>query len=285
MSAQLVQRACDTQRGAIVAASSGNAGLSIASYAARFGIPAEIVVTEALPEAFREAIAATGATLTVAVTSLARWDILDERVRQGAFAATNYARPAVGTNAFGVEGYKMLAAEIAAGAAMPDIVVAPTARGDLISGLYLGFGELGGSMPRLVAAEPFPRLSKALAGADYRGLFEGSTAQFSIAGATTTFQALHAVRETKGCAVPVSDRLVAAAARDLARYGLHAEGAAAAALVAATELASGGDLRGRHVLLVLTGSSFREPRASTNLKTAIKPTGRDSHADHEKALL
>lgn len=258
MSAQLVARAKDRGVSAIVAASSGNAGVSLAAYAARAGLRAEIIAIGSLPSTYALAIKAFGGRITMEADSLSRWQHMARHVSEGAFAATNYVLPAVGTNAFGVEGYKTLAAEIAAGSDMPDLIVLPTARGDLLSGLYLGFSELGLALPKLVAAEPFPRLARVLAGEDYRSLFDGTTAQFSIAGPTVTYQAVHALHRTGGVAIPVSDDAASTAAHQLARAGFYAELSAAAALAALHQIAADGKLKSRYALVVLTGAGFRD---------------------------
>lgn len=258
MSAQLIARALDRSAARVVAASSGNGGLSVAAYAARAGIAAEIAITDALPRVYRRAITAHGATLASFADSMARWDHLATRVAEGAFAATNYKVPAIGTNPFGIEGYKTIAAELASGT-MPDLVVVPCSRGDLLSGIRLGFEEIGAGVPMLVAAEPFPRLERVLAGADYREQFAGDTAQASIAGSTVTWQAVEALRASAGRAVSVTDEAARAAQRRLAACGLYAELSAASALAALAALAQGGAIAGRHVVIVLTGSGLRDP--------------------------
>lgn len=258
MSAQLIARALDRRTARVVAASSGNGGLSVAAYAARAGLSAEIATTDALPHPYRKAIAAHGATLVRFADSMARWRHLAKRVDEGAFAATNYKVPAIGTNPFGIEGYKTIAAELAA-VAKPDLVVVPCSRGDLLSGIRLGFEEVGGSLPMLIAAEPYPRLARVLAGADYREQFAGDTAQASIAGSTVTWQAVEALHASAGRAVPVDDEAARAAQRSLAACGLHAELSAASALAALSVFAKGGALAGRHAVIVLTGSGLRDP--------------------------
>jgi len=259
MSAQLVARASERGYREMVGASSGNGGVSIAAYAARAGLAAEIVATPELPRAYRAALHGYGARISYETDSLARWRRVAERVTAGAYAATNYRLPAVGTDPFGVEGYKTIAAEIIAAGEVPDLIVVPTSRGDLLSGLHLGLRELRRTSVQLVAAEPFPRLARVLAGEDYRGVFEGRTAQFSIAGSTVTYQAVHALRESRGTAIAVDDARADAARRRLAASGLHTELSSAAALAALQALAAGGKLRDRHALLVLTGSGFRDP--------------------------
>lgn len=257
MSAQLIARAIDRGAGCVVAASSGNGGLSIAAYSARAGLAAEIATTNALPQTYRKAIDAHGATLVSFGDSMARWRHLARRVEEGAFAATNYKLPAIGTNPFGVEGYKTIAAELSVDG-RPDLLIVPCSRGDLLSGIRLGFEEIGGDMPMLVAAEPFPRLAAVLAGADYRGLFEGQTAQTSIAGNTVTWQAVQALRASSGCAIPVEDAAAREAQERLAACGLHAELSAASALAAAATLTQDGAFASRHAVIVLTGSSLRD---------------------------
>lgn len=258
MSVQLIARALDRGAARVVAASSGNGGLSVAAYAARAGLPAEIASTDALPQPYRKAITAHGAALLSFAESMARWRHLAKRVGEGAFAATNYKVPAIGTNPFGIEGYKTIAFELAA-KATPDLVVVPCSRGDLLSGLRLGFEEAGCGLPMLVAAEPYPRLERVLAGADYREQFAGDTAQASIAGSTVTWQAVEALRASAGRAVPVDDEAARQAQRRLAACGLHAELSAASALAALASLAQGAALAGRHAVIVLTGSGLRDP--------------------------
>jgi threonine synthase len=134
MSAQLIARAKDRKATHVVAASSGNGGLSIAAYAANAGVSAEIATTHALPPFYRQAIAASGAAIMSFATSMERWAHLAHRVDDGAFAVTNYKVPAIGTNPFGVDGYKTIAAELAQDQ-MPDLVIVPCSRGDLLSGI------------------------------------------------------------------------------------------------------------------------------------------------------
>ncbi|TNC10059.1 pyridoxal-phosphate dependent enzyme [Methylobacterium terricola] len=270
MSAPLMARARERSAPLVVGASSGNAGLSLAAYAARAGLPSEIVTTPSMPAGARRAIRTHGARLVEVPDGAARWRHVGRRVAEGAFAATNYRMPAIGTNPFGIAGYKVLAVEIAAHG-LPDLVVVPCARGDLLSGLLLGFLELGRGVPCLVAAEPFPRLARVLAGADYRESFPGRTAQLSIGGDTVTFQALHALRESRGRAVVADDAAARAAQARLGRAGFHAELSAAAAFAALVALGADGALAGRHAVAVLTGSGAGAMDRDETAATAQTP--------------
>jgi threonine synthase len=269
MSPLVVARAVETGAPGIACASSGNAGLSLAAYAARAGLPCRVVVTASVPQAVRRALLAHGAQLVEAPDSPARWALLARMVREeGWYAATNYALPASGSSAWGVEGYRTLAFELAAEAPPEgwDAVLVPTARGDLISGLALGFAALHEAGlwphqgPRLVAVEPFARLSAVLAGeARVTDSFAGTTRQLSTAGATTTDQALRAVRDTGGTAIAVPDAAAEAAQVELAaRHGVLLELCAAATWAALHRLLDTGWLR-EGARAVLVGTSARDP--------------------------
>src|SRR3546814_17401165 len=83
---------------------------------------------------------------------------------QSAFPATNYLDPPVGSNHFGLDGFKTIAYEMfdALGPDLVDAVLVPTSRGDLIWGLFEGFrqlkpADLPTALPRLFAVAPFAR--------------------------------------------------------------------------------------------------------------------------------
>jgi threonine synthase len=263
----VVARALETARG-VACASSGNAGVSLAAYAARAGLPCRVVIAATVPPIVRDALAAYGAEIVEAADSLARWRALEGLAREGWSTATNYALPASGSSPWGVEGYRTIAFELAA--ELPggiDAVVAPTARGDLLSGLALGFAELraqglwGHAGPRLIAVEPFARLSAVLGGgAATSDLFDGATRQSSITGPTTTDQALRAVASTGGRAIVIGDAAAEAARRRLARRGLLVELAAAAPAAAIEPLARDGFLAPEaRVVIIGTASAARDP--------------------------
>jgi threonine synthase len=225
----------------VIAASSGNAGLAIAAYAAAAGLACEIVITPSCPPLYRALMLEHGATVTTAADALARWDVVNERIAadDSLYALTNYVRPAVGSPAVTIEAYKRIAHELAQSLGTQEIgqVFMPTARGDLLLGLYLGFEELRAAgqiaaLPKLIAVEPFVRLSAVNAGVDYRAEFAGATRQFSTSGATVTYQSVVALARTGGHAVVVGDARALAARALLAKHGWSVELCAAAAYAA-----------------------------------------------------
>lgn len=268
MSPLVVARTKERGARGVICASSGNAALSLAAYAARAGIACCVVVGPTVPGATRTALQRLGARMIATDDGIARWAVLRRLVDTEAwYPATNYALPAVGSNAWGVEGYRTLAFELAA--EMPegiDAVVVPTARGDTAHGLATGFQALreaglwrhGG--PRIVAVEPFARISAVLAGAARStDAFPGQTRQASIAGDTTTDQAVRAVRDTHGMALVIEDAAAFAAQATLASdHGLLLELCAAATFAALPRLAGMLASPGRRVVLIGTASTALE---------------------------
>jgi threonine synthase len=270
MSAQFTARAIARDAPVIAAASSGNAGVSIASYAAAAGIPCVIVTTPKISLAWRRAIEITGAELRMVEDPLDRWRLIREKtVTQGWVSATNVMVPPTGSEPFGVDGYKTLGYELGEDgdtADCGDAILVPTARGDLIWGIYKGFQDLIalGSlrrMPRLIAVEPFPRLERVLGGADIRSRFPGASPLSSIGGATVTYQALTAVRVSGGTAVSVRAEQVIADQKILARSGLYLELSAAAALTGLRILLAEKPAAIRRATLIATSHGYKESGA------------------------
>ncbi|HVE54707.1 MAG TPA: pyridoxal-phosphate dependent enzyme [Ramlibacter sp.] len=266
MSAQAVTRAIEAGAGTVVLASSGNAAVSAAAYCAAAGLRCEVATYRDMPEPFVRALRRLGARREVFTEGQARWAHVRQRVeRDGAFALTNYSVPAVGSPVFGVEGYRAIAMECVAQGCDPDHVLVPTARGDLLWGIYSGLRDLHrrglvSRMPRLWAVEPFPRLARVLEGAAAQSIFDGRTAQFSVAGNTVTLQQQFAVQASGGGAVVVDDRQAAEGTARLAEQGFWVE-LCAGATVGALErlLASGQVAPSEHALLLLTARGDRDP--------------------------
>lgn len=266
MSAQAVTRALEAGARTVVLASSGNAAVSAAAYCAAAGLHCEVATYRDMPEPFVRALRRLGARREIFSSGAARWTHVKRRVEQdGAFALTNYSIPAVGSPVFGLEGYRAVAIELAAQGCVPDHILVPTARGDLLWGLHSGLRDLRaqgliGHMPRLWAVEPFPRLARVLQGADPHASFEGRTAQFSIAGNTVTLQQLIAVQASGGGAVPVSDLQAEQGVAQLAAQGFWVELCAGATVAALAHLMSQGRIQAsEHALLLLTARGDRDP--------------------------
>jgi threonine synthase len=269
MTSQFVARALVRQAPVVAAASSGNAGASLAAYAAAAGLRCAIVTTSKVSPAWRHAIELTGAELHFVEDPLDRWRFIREKSEtDGWFLATNVSMPPTSSEPFGVDGYKTLAYELALDpqTANADTILIPAARGDLLWGIYAGFKELVDEKffhrtPRLVAVEPFPRLELALAGADYRGRFTGGSPLVSINGSTITYQAVAAVQRSGGTAVSVKPEDVIADQHYLAKAGHYLELSAVAALTALRILHAQKTFQLRHAVLIGTSHGYKETPA------------------------
>jgi threonine synthase len=277
MSPFVVARAAALGIDTVAVASSGNAGASLAAYAAAAGLNCVVVATKDIYPAWAQAIKMCGAELILVDESLERWSRIRAEVEAGRwYPATNHQHPPLGSNPYGLQGYKTVAWEILESTApakksaqtRPTVIIVPTARGDHLWGIWQGLVEAHGAgmirqLPRLVAAEPFPRLSKALAGADYRADFPGQALDMpSIAGNTATFQALHALRESNGLAVVAGGRLAQAAQIRLAERGYYVERSSAAALAALEQLVAQRQIKASdRVVLLLTSHGYKDQLA------------------------
>ncbi|ASS75146.1 pyridoxal-5'-phosphate-dependent protein subunit beta [Tumebacillus algifaecis] len=268
MSALVVARAKASGYTTVVAASSGNAGASLAAYAAAAGLRCVVVTTVGMNPIWAQAVRATGAELVAAHDAKLRWKYMRRMVEEeGWYPVTNYLDPPTGSNLFGVQGYKTCGHEIAEAFAgnAPTAIVVPTSRGDLLWGIWRGLQEARdagwiATLPRLYAAEPFGRLSRVLAGADYRGNFPGDhSSTESIGGSTVTFQSLVALKESGGGAVDVCGKDALQAQNKLARRGLYLESSSAIVWAAVQQLKDSGQLGAQdRVVLVGTSNGYKD---------------------------
>jgi threonine synthase len=255
----------------VATASSGNAGASLAAYAARAGLPCVVATFGGSATAMLAQIRKYGATVLPLANKMERWTLLAEAAtRYGWFIASPYHAPVVGSHALGIEGYKTIAYEIVeqSGGIAPDWCILPVCYGDALSGVWTGFQDLFAQgaitrLPRMVAAEVHGSLAQALAtGSDRleeRKLAFESLA-VSIGAPRSTYQALKALRESSGCAVPVdNDGLVEMQERLARDEGIFAELASVTPLLALARLREEGVIApDDHVVAVVTASGLKD---------------------------
>ncbi len=244
--------------------SSGNAGASLAAYAARAGIEAEIYVPAyASPNKLTQ-ISVYGAKLVKVAGPRERANqAVQEAAARGVYYASHYYNP------FTLEGLKTIAYEIweQLGRHAPDNLVLPVGHGTLLLGAYRGFKDLltAGLIegpPRLFAvqAEPCAPLYEAYQREmdDAFPIEKNETIAegISIAQPVRGRQLLAAIRETGGAVLAVSDEATLHARDELALRGLYVEPTSATAIAALRQLR---DLIGPEVTTVvpLTGSGLK----------------------------
>ena len=249
----------------LVEDSSGNAGASIAAYAAVAGVKAHIFVPESTSAGKAAQIAMYGATLVKVPGSrsdaaAAAWDAAS-RIFYGSHNWSPYF----------LAGLKTAAYEIAEQMAWdtPDWIVTPAGGGGLLAGLYLGFRDLLEAglirrMPRLAAIQSArcdPIYKAWVEGrSDIPGTRPVPTAAEGIAVAKPVRgkTVLEAIRASGGVVRTVEDDAIWEMVAALGRQGIYVEPTAAAAPTALAALrAEGTVVPGDRVVVMLTGSGLK----------------------------
>ena len=264
---------------AVVEDSSGNAGASIAAYAAAGGLAATIVTPASASPAKLLQARACGAQVEtvdgdrdrVAAAAMAR------AARGAGFYASHNWHP------FFLHGVKSLAYELweALGFRAPANVIAPCGAGSIVLGLEIGFGELlrAGAidtLPRLFAAQPAacaPVAASFQAGEAVEILARPSMAEgTAIARPVRLPELLGALAETRGGAVMVEETEIARATLDLAALGVLVEPTSALAAAAFAKLLASGAVADRQeTVLVLTGSGLKAADRIAALLSPAQP--------------
>lgn len=264
-----------------VGTSSGNGGAAAAAYAAAAGSRAVLfTLADIVAPKLRE-ITAVGASVTT-VRSVGH-DAASTRAVAEAVAAAAAARgfyPMLTGFRYApeaMEGVKTLAFELADDAPELSAVYLPVGGGGLMTGVHRGYAEYDVPMPRLVGVQPdgAAALRRALGGHP-EGIDGQVTTTVSGLQMATLYDvdgAVHAVRDSAGHAVEVSDRAVWAAQELLARrHGLLVEPAGATALAGVAADAAAGRLRpDDQVAVVLSGAGHKDVAALDRLAGEVRP--------------
>lgn len=269
-----VTHAVETGARVITISSTGNHGASTAAYAARAGLPCVIFTLASVPDTMKTLMQAYGAAVVACPTSESRWALMREGVeRLGWYPTSGFVIPPIGSNPYGVEGYKTIAYEIAEDLdwTAPDLVVVPSAYSDGLFGIWKGWTELhtlglAKTLPRMIAAEPFGPLAHALAqNLDVPECVpSGSSVAFSIASPYGTYQGLTALKDSHGAGVQITDEGIFESQRALARdEGIFAEPSSIASLAAVMQLSAQRKLDPEQtIVVILTSSGLKDPGAS-----------------------
>jgi threonine synthase len=230
--------------GRVVEDSSGNAGASLAAYAARADIACDICVPHTAAGPKLAQMEAYGAEVIQIkgrreYAALAAW----AAAAHGAFYASHVYSP------FFLAGVETLAYELweQLGHVAPEALVLPVGNGTLLLGVYRGFRRLQQAgqidrQPRLLAvqAAACPPIYQAFR--DKRETVEPVIPDPTIATGIAIgqpargAQILAAVRATGGAVLSVAEQEIEQARNHLARLGFYVEGTSAVAVAALPEL-------------------------------------------------
>lgn len=250
-------------------ASTGNHGAAVAAYSAKAGMECIIFTSENVPKTMKTLMQIYGAKVFATSNPADRWRLMREGVEKyGWYPVGNYVSPPVGSNFFGIEGYKTIAYEICLDLNwnVPDIVVQPTCYGDGLSGIWRGFKdfyELGfiDKLPRMVSAERFGSLKNALDNRleQLQEMKKEPTIAFSIGSAISASQSLITLRESKGYSKTVNDNELIEMQKTLGRVGIYAEASSLASLVAIKKMCSEGTIKSNAtVVAVITSTGLKD---------------------------
>jgi threonine synthase len=285
-------RATEEGVSAVAAASTGNAGCSLAGFAAAEGVPCYIFVPAGAPEPKVAQLLVYGATVFAVEGSYD--DAFDLAVR--AIERFGWYNRCCAVNPYLVEGKKTVAFEIAEqlGFAAPDVVFVPVGDGCIMSGVYKGFAEfarlgLTSGVPRLVGvqAEGAAPVKAAFEGGCEMVPCEARTCADSIAvGHPRNWRkAVKGVGRSGGSMMAVSDDEILSAIPALARAtGVFGEPAGVTAFAGLKKAVAAGAVRSDEVIVVLmTGSGLKDTESATRAAGEPIPVGRDL-AEVERVL-
>ncbi len=255
----------------IALATTGNHGAAAAAYAAAAGMRCVALTLASVPSTMKVLMQSYGAQVLALESPPDRWKLLRQAVETwGWTPVSGFVDPPIGSNPYGIEGYKTIAFEIVEQlGAVPDVVVVPTAYGDGLLGIQRGFAELvdGGvadRQPRLAAVDPFGAYQAALADPDAAALPRVTarpTVAFSIGTPVATHQGVAALRATDGmaAATPDDDQIMATQARIASASGLFLEAAAASTYLAVRSLVASGRIGGDdRVVCIATSTGLKD---------------------------
>lgn len=266
--AAAMSRALEFGSTGIVSASSGNAGAAAACYAAHVGLPATIVCPEATPQGKLAQILAYGARLERIAGHYGNsfrhaMEICTETGH--ANLTTTYLNP------WGVDALRLVGQEIHAqmDGIMPDWISIPTSSGPLVKGVFQGYMEAAGRVPRLVAAQAAgcAPIARAFAAGDMqvRPWEEPKTIASGISDPLLGYaeegtHTLSFVRDSGGVTAAIEDNAIRAAMIDLAHgAGLFCEPTGAVSLAAARSLFRAGQIGPQDtVVCLVTGHGFKD---------------------------
>ncbi|HSO75135.1 MAG TPA: threonine synthase, partial [Blastocatellia bacterium] len=255
----------------ITTASSGNAGSALAGICASVGMKSVIFVPATAPPAKIAQLQIYGASVVLVEGTY------DEAFDLCLAAARKYGwyQRSTGFNPFSREGKKTAALEIAEQLnwQAPDKVIVAVGDGNIISGLWKGFGDLRAlgfidRVPQLIGVQS-ETASAIVDAANGDGIVREGPSHtiadsINVGRPRDARAAIHAIRESGGRGVKVSDDEIVAAISELARAtGVFAEPAAAAAFAGFKRMCASRLLKSdERVLLMLTGNGLKDVDAA-----------------------
>ena len=263
----------------IAAASTGNAGSSLAGICARLGLKSMIFVPKHIPEAKRIQIQSYGAEIYLVDGD---YDLAFDTCLEISTEKKLYNRN-TGYNPLTIEGKKSAAFDIfmTTKGKMPDLIFVPTGDGVVLSGLYKGLWELKElgwieKLPKLIAvqAEESNAVVRYMKNQKFEYMPAKSIADSISAGAPRClYMTYDSIVKTKGEAVQVSDNEILEAQKYVAQnYGILIEPSSSSTFAAYKKYIEQNRLRKQTALLLFTGNGLKDTSALKSWNPDIEPS-------------
>lgn len=258
----------------VVQDSSGNAGASIATYAALAGIACEIFVPDSTSPSKLDQMRACGATLSLIPGSREDTAAAALKAAEHQYYASHVWNP------FFLQGTKTFAFEVAEQMnwQLPDTVILPAGNGTLLLGAYIGFSELRqmgitDRIPKLIGVQAAS--CAPLTVAWNQGLQQPasivssptSAEGIAIAIPRRGEQMLRVIRDTHGRMIAVEEGEIVESLRWLCQRGYFVEPTSAAVFAGALSYLKTAE-RDEQVLTVLTGHGLKAAGKIARLLTS-----------------
>lgn len=271
----------------ITVSSTGNQGIAAAAYASAAGLPCHVFSTPGVSDTMKTVMQVYGAKVFITETMEKRVQIMQHLVRELHYApASGLMAPPIGSSVYGLDGYKSIAFELyeQMGESLPDWIVFPMSYGDAMYGMWKGLKDLQAmgycqEIPHIGGAESFGSAKTTIAQNEEFpvGVPTKPSIQPSIAVGYATYQAVNAIRDSKGAAECSEDQESLEMQKLLARTeGIYAETASVSSLVVAKKLLEQGKIDpNQKVVVVITSTGLKDPATSRLYlpdPPAIEPT-------------
>ncbi len=263
-----VSRAVELGARVLTAPSAGNAACALAAYAAQAGVECHVYMPRDVPVSFVAQCRAFGAHVHLIdglITDCGKASI-EDAARLGRFDLSTLKEP------YRLEGKKTLGYELAEQLnwSLPDVIVYPTGGGTGLVGMWKAFNEMeamgwiDARRPRMVSVQSSgcaPIVRAFDAGAETAAMWENAATVadgLRVPAAVGDTLILHALRDSKGLAIAVSDDELMEGATTIARSeGIFAAPEGGATLAAYVKLRERGWIGdGERTVLFNTGSGL-----------------------------
>ena len=234
--------------------SAGNAGASVAAYAAAAGMNCTVYVPDDASTEVVTQIEAYGAKIVKVMNGrMSACSAVKKNLGDAYYASHVY-------NPLFFEGIKSMAHEMykQLGNHIPDYVIMPVGNGTMLIGLFLGFMEIG-RLPQFIAVQS----SKCAPLYEAFHELPESPKKTTIAEAIRIAKPkrindmLRAIKASNGDVITVEDKDILAAKKQLGQKGVYVEMTSAAALAGALKYFKNGKPYNYHVVLPMTGSGLK----------------------------